>query len=196
MQQRGFTLMEMMMVLALTAVILAIGAPSFSEFRQNSQMTGVANDFLTTIVNARSEALKRQSFVAVCPSSTPLSDAATCDAADPTGWIAFTDTNGNCVRDVGDEIFATGARPSDLVTADGNGNCISFGNNGFQRTVAGRPSLSRAIFCDERGNVARGGTGQSTARGLELLPTGRAAVETRLATLTSWAGGAGPVACP
>jgi type IV fimbrial biogenesis protein FimT len=195
-RQRGFTLLELMIVLAVSAVILSIGIPNFREFRLNSRMTTIANDFLTTLVNARSEALKRQDTVSVCYSATPGDAAAACDAVAPTGWIAFADANGNCLRDAFEEVVSTGERPADEVDAAANGNCASFGANGFLRIVPGRTTVSRAMFCDERGNVARGGTLQSTARGVELLATGRANVETRLARLTAWGGGPAPVSCP
>ena len=59
-RSRGFTLMELMIVLTLAGIILALGAPSFGEFRRNNRMAGIANDFLVGVQIARSEAIKRQ----------------------------------------------------------------------------------------------------------------------------------------
>ena len=56
-RESGFTLMELMITLALAAVILSIGAPSFTEFRRNNRLTSVGNDFLGAVQTARSEAI-------------------------------------------------------------------------------------------------------------------------------------------
>ena len=48
-----------------------LAAPSFNEFRRNSRLTGVANDFLGAVQTARTEAIKRQLPVSICPSANP-----------------------------------------------------------------------------------------------------------------------------
>ena len=62
----GFTLLEIMLVIALLAILLGLGAPSFTEFMRNSRITGKANDLLAGLNLARTEAIKRHVPVTVC----------------------------------------------------------------------------------------------------------------------------------
>jgi type IV fimbrial biogenesis protein FimT len=190
-RSRGFTLMELMIVVALVGVILAIGAPSFGEFRRSNRMAGIANDFLVAVQVARSEALKRQTGVSMCPSDTPEADDAVCtDDLSFNGWIVFADPNNNCQREPADArevILQIGTRvdtsPSRPITSVADGNCIGFAGTGFTRQTPGPgPEIITArhtLFCDDRGDAPQPGTELSSSRGVDLSPTGRARI-TRL----------------
>jgi len=195
-RSRGFTLMELMGTLAIAGVLLGIGIPSFRGFAQNGRLTGAANDTLVTMITARNEAVRRQSRVSVCPSSTPDSTLAVCDSASVKGYIAFEDKNSNCQHDAGEDLVSYTAVHSEVKQGK-NIVCIGFASNGFRVPVAGQPANARAVYCDTRGTgLAAGSTTLSYARGLEVVATGRPAV-TRLASdLTLWAGGGSPVTCP
>jgi type IV fimbrial biogenesis protein FimT len=179
-RSHGFTLAELMIVLALAAAILAIGSPSFNDFRANNRLTGVANDFLGAIQVARTEAIKRQVSASICPSD----DGTSCSTTGSfRGWIAFVDGDDDCVRVTSDNtepllrvetpIDSDRAKPIYEVS---KGVCISFGSNGFRQTIAGKGTADRTIFCDARGLDNQKGTNQSAARGIEITPTGRARV--------------------
>ena len=188
-----------MVVLAVAAVILSLGVPSFNDFRRNSRITGIANDFLGGVQSARSEAIKRQLPVAVCPSDNPGSPGAECSDGPFRGWITFVDEDNDCLRDTADPdeiVLRTGERidtgpASKQVTPVSNGVCASFAANGFVQTIADRETASRTLFCDSRGNTAQGGTTLSAARGLEISRTGRARVNRDIDELDGW-----PVDCP
>ena len=82
----GFTLIELMVTLALMAIMMVLAAPSFITFQRNSELTTTANSFLATLASARAEAMKRQLRTFVIP-LTP---------GDWTsGWVAFVDVNSN-----------------------------------------------------------------------------------------------------
>ena len=185
--------MELMVVLALAAVILGIGVPNFRDFQLNNRLTVAANDVLGMVLNSRGEALRRQAIVSMCSSPAPNDADATCGGG--SGWIVFEDTDGDCVRDGGEELITATAVDTDVnVTA--NSNCLSFATNGFKRVVAGQPTTAHMLYCDARGNTARnaGGT-DSTARGIEVLPTGRGMVIRNVDEIDSWDGGDEGVAC-
>jgi type IV fimbrial biogenesis protein FimT len=188
---RGFTLPELMVVLALAGVILAIGAPNFNQFRANSRMTGAANDFLTSITSARTEAVKRGLPVSLCFSDEPESEDAECSDLDAaTGWIVFADPDSNCQRDSGsddEELLRGEYFGHDSVQADSNGECISFAATGFlqPKAITTVDPARNTIFCDNRGKNPVVGTTVSAARGVLVGQTGRARVTRDITTSPS-----------
>jgi type IV fimbrial biogenesis protein FimT len=201
---RGFTIMELMVVLSIAGVIIALGAPSFTRFQLNNRLTNSANDLLATLVQARTEAITRQVNVSWCTSATPGVDTASC-AASNAGWIAFVDTNRNCLRDTG-EIFLGGRQldhsmSQHPLTFVSNGDCLSYAPTGFLQDISGRVTATHTLFCDERGTAQLAGTNMSAGRGLVVARTGRAKI-TRLITggssedITTWTSAPVSLSCP
>lgn len=190
--------MELLVTLTIAGVLLGLGVPAFRDFMRNGRLTGGANELLITMVQARNEAVRQQTVVSVCPSTTPdsvlpdLTSPAVCSTSATQGFIAFVDTNQNCIRD-GAEVTTPGNVVSNvvfhsLVTMRKNGDCVSFAANGFRRTVAGQPNTMHVMFCDVRGNTQTFPSSTiSFARGLEVMPTGRASVSRLYSELTGWA---------
>jgi type IV fimbrial biogenesis protein FimT len=180
---RGFTLMELMVVLSIAAAILVIGAPSFNQFRLNNRLTNTANDALATIVRARAEAIKLQSDVSMCRSNNPRAASPTCADAGTAGYIVFRDPNRNCVREgtevhLGSETYDDSFAATDPLRARLNGNCLSFAATGFRQniTAGGRTTISRLVYCDNRGIAVMAGSTVSAARGISISQTGRARI--------------------
>ncbi len=185
---RGFTLMELMIVLTLAAIVLALGAPSFNDFRRNNRLTSTANDMLAAVQLARSEAIKRQTSVSLCASNNPRAgDAATCSTGNFTGWVVFEDGNGDCLRVGAGEPVIAGAAADGAVTAVADGFCVSFAPTGFSRDLAAGIEAQQIVFCDERGLALQGGTNQSAARGILLTRTGRAQITRDPTVINGWA---------
>lgn len=194
-RQAGFNLMELAVTLALAGLILGIGAPNFFEFRRNNLLTGVANDFLGGILSARSEAMKRQTPVSLCPSDNPTDPDPDCTEGAATGWITFVDADSDCERDAGEDVLRAQGDVDESLEGDADGVCLSFAANGFRQVIAGKPSVVHAMFCDDRGNTPTDAdSAVSNARGIEVTPTGRAAITRNLATLEAW--DAFGVTCP
>lgn len=83
--QRGFTLVELMIALAVFAVLLAIMVPSYSDMTLGSKLRSQANDLVAGAVLARSEAIKRNQPVSLCASSNGTS----CTGTWSQGWIVI-----------------------------------------------------------------------------------------------------------
>jgi type IV fimbrial biogenesis protein FimT len=95
----GFTLVELMAVVGISAILLAIAVPSFRELTEKLRITTSANDFLFAIKLVRSEAIKRGTRVDLVPVQA--------DGDWSKGWTVFVDGNDNQVPDAGEEIIFT-----------------------------------------------------------------------------------------
>ena len=84
-KQRGFTMMELLVAVAVAAVLFGIGIPMFRNATLGSRLSAAANNLLSSVQLARSEAIKRNVSVTLCASS----DGATCAASGgwEQGWI-------------------------------------------------------------------------------------------------------------
>lgn len=84
---RGFTLVETMVVIALVAILAALAAPSWTQLRARNAVRAAVNDFNASLQFARSEAVRLNNPVTLCPSV----DAINCvNAGFETGWIVRT----------------------------------------------------------------------------------------------------------
>lgn len=84
----GFTLVELMVTVAVLAILITLAVPSFRDLLSNSRSATLTNELVFSLKLARSEAIKRGVFTEVCPRAN--AEAATCSAsADDwsNGWV-------------------------------------------------------------------------------------------------------------
>jgi len=105
--QSGFTFVELAVVLAITAIIVAVGIPSFGKFMEGARMSSTTNDYVYSLHKARSEAVKRVTGVALCVSNTSMDADASCASGESygAGWLVYADENNNREFDDGEEIL-------------------------------------------------------------------------------------------
>jgi len=83
----GFTLMELMIVLVIVGILVSVGIPTFSDATLGSRLGSTANNLVSSLYLARSEAIKRNTTVRVCPSTDGTSCASSADWEG--GWIVI-----------------------------------------------------------------------------------------------------------
>ena len=88
-KQRGFTLIELMVTVAIAAIVLTLGVPSFRDLIQNNRVASTVNGLVTALQLARSEAIKRGGNITLCSST----NGTTCANSNTwtSGWIVTTD---------------------------------------------------------------------------------------------------------
>ncbi len=147
---RGFTLVELMAVLAIAAILAGAAVPSMRGLIRSVRLTSATNDLFASLMLARNEAAKRNARVAMCKSV----DGVRCE---PTGgweqgWIVFHDTNNNGVRDADETVLHRAQAMSPELRLDGNLNVakyVSYAPGGLTKLVGGGFQAGTITLCNE-----------------------------------------------
>jgi type IV fimbrial biogenesis protein FimT len=194
---RGFTLFELMLVLAIAGVLVGIGLPNLTQFVRSNQMTAAANDMLTAVHVTRAEAVKRRLPTEVCFTTTPNAATPACDGDGTQGWVAWVDdanpdvthaNDGNGAVNTNEPILLRhGALPDNVRIVSkpaGNAGYVAFMDTGFVKVAAN--DLGGIVFCDKKkGNSAEFGPNNSTARGMLISAVGRPSITRVVTTITT-----------
>jgi len=150
MKQSGATLLEVTVVLAVSAIVLTIGIPSLASLINAGRLTSAANELVSSLHLTRSEAIKRRARAVMCPSAAGTSCA---DSGDwHQGWIVFHDANNNARVDGGEAvILARQALPSGLrATSEGStARYISYAAGGDTKQTSGALQAGTLTVCRE-----------------------------------------------
>jgi type IV fimbrial biogenesis protein FimT len=95
MKAKGFTLIELMIVICIIAILALLAVPSISNIIRRQQVSGEANVLFSLVYLAQSEAIKLNSVVTICKSN----DADLCGGNGSDGWIVFQDNDKDGSRD-------------------------------------------------------------------------------------------------
>lgn len=173
---RGYTLVEAMVVVALLGILGAVATPSFVSLMQRHRAAGQINSLIGDLQFARSEAIKRGLPVGLCTSS----NGSTCLGTPNwhSGWIVFSDPDKSGTRGSTEALLR--ARPGwnngDSLVAQPDTKALTFGRDGFVtslpsgvvtlplRSAAAPGDTSRCLTLNRVGHhkVLQPGTGSCT----------------------------------
>jgi type IV fimbrial biogenesis protein FimT len=147
MHKSGFSIVELMVTIAVAGILAALAIPSFSNAVRANQIASQGNDFIGAISLARSEAAKRGKIVMI----TGTSSAAANEFGN--GWTIWTDKNNNYQierdEEIGTQASLKGANTLDSLD---NIDTIRFAPTGFPFIPAGVSAL-RFRLCASQGDV-------------------------------------------
>ncbi|HTX24261.1 MAG TPA: GspH/FimT family pseudopilin [Steroidobacteraceae bacterium] len=125
----GVTLVELLAVIAIVAILLSIGVPSYQYITTSYRISSEANGLLGDLQFARVEAIKEGQTVTACVSS----DGAHCAGADgwQAGWIVFSDVSDNQTVGAADTILRVQSAFTSTDTFDGTVTAVTFSRDGF-----------------------------------------------------------------
>ncbi|MCP4334136.1 MAG: prepilin-type N-terminal cleavage/methylation domain-containing protein [Gammaproteobacteria bacterium] len=169
---RGFTLLELVIVIVILGLTMAFAAPGLSTMIKNNRVSGNANDFVAALQFAKAEAASRINPVTLCKKNS--AGTACVGGGDwqqgdwQQGWIVFSDLNGDAAVDGDDTVLLNHETLDAKITFGGTAGvatAVTYWPSGTT-SVTGTEVL---IICDDRGFA-------DSAKGILVTITGRGAV--------------------
>ena len=158
-RQFGFTLIELVVALAIFGILMAVGMPSFSAWTQNSQIRTAAGAIQSGLQLARAEAVRRNTLIRFQLTST-LDSGCALSTTDTNWVVSFDDPTGLCNLSLLDDSasVATAAVPRMIQTrpaSEGSNRVVAVANqsavifNGLGRLSAVAPAVAPSAFSVE-----------------------------------------------
>lgn len=146
---RGFTLIELMVTLAVMAIIVALAFPSFESVVNSNRLAGAANELMASLQTARMESLRFNKRGVVCFSSNANAASPTCSSSNPTGWIAFIDVDKNGGYNSGDTLLRATivSGPVQILGSSNVAGKVVFRSDGMARDGTGALLMGAIDIC-------------------------------------------------
>ncbi len=161
---RGFTLLELLIALAILGITMAFATPSFITVISNNRISSGASDFVSALQLAKAESAARITPVTLCKKN--IAGNGCVNAGDwQQGWIVFSDINGDGAVNGADTIVLDHEALDTQITFGGTAGVTNF----ITYRPSGTTSINATqvlILCDARGFAESG-------KGILVTITGR-----------------------
>lgn len=134
---RGFTLLELMITIAIAAILISLALPSFQGVMRANRVSTATNELLASLSLARSEAIRNTRGAGICASA----DGTSCGADWNSGWLVWSDMNGNGAVDA-DETVVRYTQGKGSTTLTGTASTMAFDQRGRNRGALGTVTVT------------------------------------------------------
>lgn len=125
-RQKGVSLIELLVGMAIMGIVLTIGLPSMNDMLVRSQVTAQVNELSAVIQFARHNAINEQATSVLCPTT----NFSTCTNNWDDPKMVFTDLDNNGIRGTGEDMLAGAGNILENFNLTGPAGNISFQGNG------------------------------------------------------------------
>ena len=135
---RGFTLTELMIVVAVFAVLVTLALPSYNQFVRNQRVKTTSFELFSSLMQARSEAITRNASITMAPVSGSWTN----------GWTV-TDAGGTVLRQQDAVAAVTITGPTNVVY--NSSGRLGSASGSFELNATGGSITPRCITIDLSG---------------------------------------------
>ena len=151
-KSNGFTLVELMLAMAIAIILMALLTPGLVRLVQNNRMSSLHNDLMSDLAIARSTSVTRGNYATLCASNDAGTQCLPQVIIWTNGWLVFDDKDNDGRIDTGEEILSSKNGISDRLKMFSNNPRVSFDPEGSAFGFA-----TEFAFYDGRGNDAKRG---------------------------------------
>lgn len=141
--QRGLTLLELLITVAISAILLTVVAPNVSSILRANNVTSDINNISALLQHGRFSAVNDQQDVIVCPTSNYSS----CDTSWALPKMVFSDVNQNGARDESEPLITTSDPVAKTNAVSGFTGALTFADNG------GASQAATIVLCPTGGTA-------------------------------------------
>jgi type IV fimbrial biogenesis protein FimT len=172
-RSRGITLIELMVTLAVAALAVALGAPSFMRALARHAILAQAEELQDAVRIGRNEAMKRSGPVVLCRTEAASPGHCTGTPGSWQTWLLFADVARSGAFAAGDPILRQHADPSARMTVTSDASAIRFESTGIAHADTGSAVIAL-------GPAGAGADGSTSDRALQrqvcVNPRGEVAI--------------------
>ncbi len=147
--QRGYNLIELMVIVAILSILLAVAVPSYVSITRSIKLNSVSSAVAASLQQAKSEAIKLNRRVMTCASNAAGTDCQNTTDWGLRGWLVCYDANADGACDAATATLPNPIRVENkvdaaVITVTGPAAPIRFNTNGSQGGV-GAAAVSIAV---------------------------------------------------